>query len=86
MGEIPSGYRNKQGKLFPSLETSLATLDLTNPLARGHLIVGKLGTIPVDIKMGVLSSELALKLVEEFNRRTGLHVSFDVTQNKLIYK
>jgi hypothetical protein len=40
MGELPNGYKSKDGELFPNLKNSISLLDLKNPTDRGHLIAG----------------------------------------------
>lgn len=82
---IPNGYLAEDGSFFPDLETVIKTLDLNDPISRGHLIAGRLGTIPLNIRNGILLPQQALNLVAEFNKRTGLEVKFDVEKNKLVY-
>jgi len=70
---------------FPGLEDSLSTLDLLDETSRGHLISGRLGTLPVEVRMSAIEPEEVVALVDEFNQRTGLSVVYDAGENELKY-
>jgi len=78
--------RRANGSLFPGLKDALKTLDLKNPVARGHLIDGRLGTLRLQVQMGMIKPEEATETVARFNEQTGLQVEYDQKENKLKYE